>query len=175
MKIRIAAEKDHDAIRKVHSSAFSEEERETVGRLAVDLLGEKTQPPILSLVAESDFLIVGHAAFSPVSTSSRNWLGYILAPLGVRPEHQNRAIGSGLIKNGIDRLLHMDVNALFVYGDPNYYSKFGFSADAASRYLPPYEIQYPFGWQAIIFQECTGMNTPMRISCVQSLSDPKLW
>ena len=90
-------------------------------------------------------------------------------------EYQNRSIGSTLIKNGIHRLLEMEVNILFVYGDPQFYSKFGFSADTASKYYPPYEIQYPFGWQAISLKECNDINTPVKITCVESLSDPKLW
>ena len=165
----------YDSIDNVHFSAFSEQERETVRKLAIDLLHEKTQPQILSLVAESDSLVVGHVAFSPVTISLKNWLGYILAPLGVRPEYQNQSVGAELVKNGMQRLLSMHINAVFVYGDPRYYGKFGFNADLASMYLPPYDIQYPFGWQAIICQEWQSITTPLRISCVQSLSDPKLW
>ena len=47
----------------------------------------------------------------------------------------------------------MGVDILFVYGDPKYYSRFGFSADAAVRYIPPYRLQYPFGWQGIALKE----------------------
>ena len=69
----------------------------------------------------------------------------------------------------------MGVNVLFVYGDPNYYGKFGFNADAASRYSPPYELQYPSGWQAITFSEGVLTESNVKISCVDPLNDPELW
>lgn len=89
---------------------------------------------------------MGHVAFSPVKIGNNvNLQSYILAPLGVKPEYQDRRIGSKLIESGMQRLLKMGANVLFVHGAPKYYSRFGFNADAASRYTPPYKLQYPFG------------------------------
>ena len=130
----------------------------------------------ITLVTETDGALVGHIAFSPVTIDNRkNWESYILAPLGVVPKYQNRRIGSKLIENGMERLSKMGVNVLFVYGDPNYYGKFGFNADLASKYSPPYELQYPFGWQAIVLNEGSLEKATVRISCVASLRDPELW
>ncbi len=42
---------------------------------------------------------------------------------------------------------------LFVYGNPDYYGKFGFSVDTAQCYIPPYWLEYSFGWQAIALSE----------------------
>ena len=67
------------------------------------------------------------------------------------------------------------VNLLFVYGDPKYYGKFGFKADTASRYTPPYKLQYPFGWQAITLNEVGFAESNAKISCVATLCDPELW
>ena len=52
----------------------------------------------------------------------------------------------------------MGVNVVFVYGDPKYYGKFGFSAEVASAYSPPYELQYPFGWQAVALNNTFFQN-----------------
>ena len=176
MSIRIATSLDRDDVRDVHLCAFPEGEREIVSKLAINLLSERTTPQTISLVAETEGAVVGHVAFSPVTIdNNENLQGYILAPLGVKPDYQKRRIGSKLIEGGMQQLLKMGVNILFVYGDPEYYSKFCFSADVADRYTPPYKLQYPFGWQAIVLNECNIGKLSINIACVTSLCDPELW
>ena len=176
MHIRTAIRSDLDDIRKVHLSAFPESEREIISKLAIDLLVEKTAPQTISLVAETDYTVVGHVAFSPVKIDNNNNLqGYILAPLAVMPDYQKQRIGSNLIESGIQTLLKMGGNILFVYGDPKYYGKFGFNAENAEKFIPQYKLQYPFGWQAIILNEFSIESAPCSIVCVASLGDPKLW
>jgi putative acetyltransferase len=172
----MATSLDRDDVRGVYLSAFSEGEREIVSKLAINLLSEETTPQTISLVAETKGAVVGHVAFSPVTIdNNENLQGYILAPLGVKPDYQRRGIGSKLIESGMQQLLVMGVNIIFVYGDPNYYGQFGFSADAADRYIPPYRLQYPFGWQAIVLNECSIEKSPIKIACITSLCDPQLW
>jgi len=175
-QIREATNLDRENVREVHMHAFPEGEKQIVSALAVSLLSEETSPETIALVAEIDGAVVGHIAFSPVTVGdNEKWKGYILAPLGVKPEYQKRRIGSRLIESGIERLTKKGVNALFVYGDPEYYGKFGFKADTASGYLPPYELQYPFGWLAITLNEAGSAESTLKISCVASLCDPELW
>ena len=174
--IRLATNLDRENVREIHLCAFSEGENQTVSALAVKLLSEELSPGTISLVAEVDGTVVGHIAFSPVTVNSnKNWRGYILAPLGVKPDYQKHKIGSQLIENGMERLSKMGVNVLFVYGDPEYYGKFGFSADHASGYSPPYELEYPFGWQAIILNKGDFTESTVTISCVDPLQDAALW
>jgi len=176
VSIRIATSQDRDDVRDVHLCAFPEGEREIVSKLAINLLSERTTPQTISLVAETEGAVVGHVAFSPVIIdNNENLQGYILAPLGVKPDYQKRRIGSKLIESGMQQLLKTGVNILFVYGDPEYYSSFGFSADVADRYTPPYKLQYPFGWQAIALNEGIFTDSAVKISCVAPLSDPELW
>jgi putative acetyltransferase len=176
MNIRIATNQDRDDVQRVHLCAFPEGEREIVSKLAIDLLSEKTTPQTISLVAETDGAIVGHIAFSPVTIdNNENFRGSILAPLGVKPEYQKRRIGSKLIEYGIQQLSVMGIHVVFVYGNPTYYGRFGFSADAARQYTAPYTLHYPFGWQAIVLNDCDIAKPPLAITCVTSLYDPKLW
>jgi putative acetyltransferase len=176
MHIRAATSLDRDDIHNVHWSAFAEGEREVVSKLAVNLLSEKATPQTISLVAESEGIVVGHVAFSPVTIDNdENFRGYILAPLGVKPDYQKRCIGSKLIESGMQQLSRMGIDIIFVYGDPKYYSKFGFSVDAAECYIPPYKLQYPFGWQGIALNECSAAKSSANIVCVTSLNDPALW
>ena len=176
MHIRTAISSDLDDIRKVHLCAFSEGEREIVSKLAIDLLVENTTPQNICLVAETDNTVVGHVAFSPVKVDNNDSLqGYILAPLAVLPDYQKQRIGSNLVESGIQTLLKMGINILFVYGDPKYYGKFGFNTENAENFIPQYDFQYPFGWQAITLNEFSIESKPCSIACVASLGDPKLW
>jgi predicted N-acetyltransferase YhbS len=122
MKIRKTIQNDADAIRSVHLAAFPEGERDLISDVAVEMLSEAASPPVFSLVAEVDETIIGHIAFSPVtSCDTKEHLGYILAPLAVSPSHQKRGIASQLINSGIDRLSELGSGVLLVYGDPDFF------------------------------------------------------
>ena len=176
MLIRPATNLDRNDIRGVYVSAFPEGEKEMVSKLALNLLSKDTMPPTLSYVAENEDAVVGHVAFSSVTLDGHeNVTGYILAPLGIQPAFQKRRIGSTLIENGLQELSGRGVHILFVYGDPDYYSRFGFTGEAAERYIPPYSLQYPFGWLGIVLNERGKERSPVKIDCVTALCDPALW
>lgn len=174
--IRIATSLDRDGIRNVYLHAFPEEENEIVAQLAVDLLEVESSPEAFSLVAETDGIVIGHVALSPVTAGTKkNWPGYILAPLGVEPGYQQLGIGTRLVESGIEQVTKTGASVLFVYGDPKYYGRFGFSAEAASRFLPPYELKHPDGWQAIVLHEGRANEQAVELSCIAPLCDPSLW
>lgn len=176
MLVRIATSRDSDAVRAVHLNAFPEEEAAPVAKLATALLEDDSTPDTLSLVAERDGVVFGHVAFSPVSIAgSDEFNGYILAPLAVSSALQKGGVGGMLVEHGLRRLAKLGANVVFVYGDPDYYGRFGFSADAASGYDAPYPLQYPFGWQALVLDEPNRVEPTVTINCVGPLSDPGLW
>lgn len=178
MPIRSATPRDQDAIRTVHQLAFPEGESGTVAKLATELLLERLTPPTQSLVAEIAGTVVGHVAFSPVSIADDDgFQGYLLAPLGVKPEHQRRRLGTTLVETGIEELRNLGAQMVFVYGDPNYYGRFGFNAKLAAPYCPPYPLQYPFGWQGLTLKPAQGdrVPSPVNITCVPALCRPELW
>jgi putative acetyltransferase len=175
-RIRVATGLDREDIRGVHLRAFPEGENQLVAKLSENLLNEQTAPETISLVAVVGGSVVGHIAFSPVMTeTSKDWRGYILAPLGVVPEHQKLGIGTELIESGIELLSKQMTDVLFVYGDPKYYGRFAFSAEAATLFMPPYELTYPFGWQARVLHEGASPGHAAKLSCVVSLRDQALW
>jgi len=176
MRIRNATALDIERIRGVHFSAFPKDEREAVSKLACDLLLEKSDQRIVSLVAEVEDYVIGHIALSPVTfDSDKKSLGYILAPLAVSPDHQNLRVGTSLVEYGIRKLTEIGTCILLVYGDPQYYKRFGFQRDVAEGLIPPYELQYPLGWQAMIINGIRADVPPGRIACVASLRHPELW
>ncbi len=81
---------------------------------------------IISLVAVVDDNVVGHIAFSPItiSDSSTGWFG--LGPVAILPQYQAKGIGSQLITEGIKQLKAINANGCILFGDPDFYSRFGF-------------------------------------------------
>lgn len=176
LMIRAATRDDSDAVRSLHLSAFPDGEGDAVSRLALELLAEDTSPPVLSFVHEAGGVIAGHVAFSPVKTAGTGgFIGYILAPLAVHPDHQRLGIGSRLVEHGIGRLSETGAGLVFVYGDPRFYGRFGFRVDAATGYRPPHPLQHPFGWQAMPLVERPMRRAVVNLSCVAPLDHPALW
>lgn len=175
MQIREANIKDSGGIRRLHFEAFNNSEAELISDLAVNLLHEKSAVKTISLVAMDNDVIIGHTAFSPVFLDSTNkHFGYILAPLAVKPTHQKRRVGLTIVKHGLDTISSLGAFIVFVYGDPQYYSRFGFTTDLAQNFTPPYTLQYPEGWQAIKLNS-TVFPKGGKFQCVDSLHEPKLW
>ena len=175
MEIREAKIKDADSIKRVHLEAFKNSEAELISDLAINLLQEKSTTKTISLVTIENDVIIGHVAFSPVFFESTNQhFGYILAPLAVLPPHQKKGVGTTIVKHGLDFISSLGSFIVFVYGDPQYYSRFGFEMDLAGNFIPPYKLKYPEGLQAL------GLNSPViaegdKFKCVNSLNKPILW
>lgn len=114
---------DAPAIRRVLEAAFP-------SRVEADLVDtlRLTCRDSISLVAVSDDTVVGHVLFTPtfIETASGRVTGCGLAPIAVVPEHQNKGIGSALIRAGIDRLRTAQCPFVIVVGHPAYYPRFGF-------------------------------------------------
>lgn len=83
----------------------------------------------VSLVAEDNGVIIGHVAVSPVSIScgANDWYG--LGPISVVPERQGQRVGTLLMEQALAELRKQGAAGCVLLGDPNYYSRFGFSAD----------------------------------------------
>ncbi|MCB1800571.1 MAG: N-acetyltransferase [Gammaproteobacteria bacterium] len=176
IRVRIATKHDRNAIRRIHSLAFPQQESALIADLADRLLDEESDPASVTLVAVIGDEIVGHVAFSPVYASADSrWLGYILAPLAVAPTHHGHGIGSQLVRTGIERLAEQGTRLFLVYGDPAYYGRFGFRAEAASGLLPPYDLEYPSGWLALPLERAAIGKQPVQLTCVAPLQDPALW
>ncbi|KXO78163.1 GCN5 family acetyltransferase [Acinetobacter venetianus] len=132
MNIQIRDEQDTDiqAIFDLTKAAFNDEEHSShTEQFIVNALRAAKQLTV-SLVAETQGKIVGHIAFSPVSISDGTTDWYGLGPISVIPEYQGKGIGSELMREGLNRIKTLNAKGCVLLGDPNYYGKFGFKADA---------------------------------------------
>jgi putative acetyltransferase len=130
MLIRNEQLEDRSAIRSVLLAAFpTHGEADLVDRLRVD--GDS----VFSLVAIEDEAVVGHVLFSKLKAPFRA-LG--LAPVAVTPIRQRSGIGSALIRAGLKQAAQGGWQAVFVLGNPLYYSRFGFDVSLARSFSSPY-------------------------------------
>jgi putative acetyltransferase len=125
---------DIASIRRLISAAFAPvvHSSQTEGAIvdALRAAGALT----LSLVAERDGLIIGHAGFSPVLIDGEDagWFG--LGPVSVSPDDQRSGVGSALIRTGLDVLANRGAQGCVVFGNPGFYGRFGFVSDPDLRY-----------------------------------------
>jgi putative acetyltransferase len=132
MNLEIRAEKPGDvpAVREVNRLAFG---RKDEARL-VDDLRSGTYVRI-SLVASREDKIIGHVMFSALSieTEYGSVEALALAPVAVVPEAQRQGVGSALIREGLRRCVGLGHCIVIVVGEPDYYSRFGFSSNLARK------------------------------------------
>ena len=121
MKIRKEKISEIGQITEIHNQAFNGPDE---GRIVENLRknGNLTQ----SIICEINGELVGHIAYSPLINNCNEVIGIGLAPVAVRPSFQNQGIGSELIKSGNQKAFDLGFRKIFVLGDPNYYSRFGF-------------------------------------------------
>jgi len=183
MEIRHITTDEIELLKELYQSAFLSSEGDTVGRLASDLslAAKPTAPPttsvdILSLGSFKGNQLVGHIGFSPLSMRGNEEItGYILAPLAVHRAFQRHGVGRALIEHGKSDLCSRGVSILLVYGDPNYYGRFGFKEEIGQHFLPPYTIDQPHGWLGLQLDDLPLPKQPLRFDCVPELHHQEYW
>lgn len=126
---------DEAAVRAVHEAAFGRDaEARLVDRLRTDGL------IVASVVCVTEEKIVASAVFSDLAviTPAGSIKAVALAPVAVTPMYQHRGFGSSVIVHGLDLCAELGYEAVFVLGDPAYYSRFGFSSEIATAVSGPY-------------------------------------
>ena len=141
MTVRIEPETAEDAsgIRQVHLAAFpTAAEADLVGMLRDNLDSE------ISLIARDAGEILGHVLLSrmEVEGGGRPYRALGLAPVAVHPNRQRQGIGIALIERALKHAEKLGEDFVFVVGEPEYYSRFGFSAEAAAPFASPYAGPY---------------------------------
>jgi len=125
--IRFARAADHAAIAEMVEAAFGQpEEARLVERLRAD--GDA----MFELVAVNDGQVDGHILFSRLWADSQH-LYAALAPLAVRPALQRSGLGSALTRAAVEQAREFGVHGVIVLGHPDYYPRFGFSAETARQ------------------------------------------
>jgi putative acetyltransferase len=143
MRIRNETEADIPAIRALVSTAFAGKAYSSQTEAAIVDALRRNGALSVTLVAEDQSGIIGHIAFSPVMIDGEDLGWYGLGPIAVMPERQGEGIGSALVREGLAAIRKIDAKGCLLLGDPNYYGRFGFRADARLRLadVPPEYFQ----------------------------------
>ncbi|MGO4501162.1 GNAT family N-acetyltransferase [Paenibacillus sp. 2RAB27] len=126
LKIRTEQLSDYGEVFNLNYLAFGNREDES--RLIERIRLSEGFIPELSLVADENDEIVGHALFSKaqiVEEGNRHDVT-VLAPIAVLPSNQKTGIGGKLIQEGLKRCEALGYDFVFLIGHPTYYPKFGF-------------------------------------------------
>jgi putative acetyltransferase len=133
--IRPETTADHPAIRDVNRTAFGGEgEAQLVDALRAGGYAR------VSLVADENGRVVGHILFSAlvIATPQGSVEALSLAPMAVVPSHQRQGIGSKLAAAGLRACQEAGHRIVIVLGHPEFYPRFGFSAELAERLTAPF-------------------------------------
>jgi putative acetyltransferase len=173
---------DVESLEEVFLNSFSEDEAPSTFKLMREIIEAQATDSSICLGYVVDGKLVAGVAFSPVfMDEASSPSACILAPLAVHASYQKMGIARKLIETGKARLSERGVEFLLVYGDPAFYSRFGFSADLGGFFVPPYPLEFAFGWQAMNLGAApTALAAPAdgrkhRFRCITPLSDASLW
>lgn len=136
--IRLEKPEDFVSVRNVNERAFEQPQEADL----VDALRRRGAVS-LSLVAVLDDDIVGHILFSPVAveSSGSSFEAVAIGPMAVIPSHQNKGIGSSLVRKGLEQCSRDGHEVVVVLGHPEFYPRFGF--ETAISYGVKCEFEVP--------------------------------
>lgn len=176
--IRPATRADHGAVDELLIAAFGPEEGGRIVPLVADLREGHARSEV---VAEVEGAVVGHVLLS------RSWLDarerlvevLVLSPLSVAPEAQGRGTGTALLDAARAEAARLRAPALFLEGDPGFYSargwepgeRHGFTRPSARIPGPAFQVvvledHEPWMTGALVYCEpfwahdCVGLRDP---------------
>lgn len=137
--ITVRAERSGDeaAIHAVNEAAFRDHPHsEGMEPFIVEAL--RTDGDLaLSLVAEVDGAIAGHAAYSKAILSNGDDGWFTLGPIAVLPDRQGQGVGRALMEAGERHWREADAKGIVLLGDPAIYARFGFVRDTPLHITGP--------------------------------------
>ena len=153
--VRVMEEGEYPAVRAVQVAAFDDP---SIGDLLDALCDSWVFHRDLSFVAEQDGEVVAHVLYTTALVDAPTQLVevLVLSPVGVRPDRQLKGVGSVLISESLAQLQSRPEPAVFLEGNPAYYSRFGFVAGADLGFTKPsvripdaaFQVQKLANWTA---------------------------
>ena len=136
--IRPVRPEDHDRIDELNIEAFSGGGMSDGTEEAAIVRRARAEGSVaFEAVAEEDGRIVGHVLFTRMTTD-RPLRAVALGPVSVDPAVQSKGHGAALIRAGLAAMRAEGADVAVVLGHPDYYPRFGYSAEAAGVIASPY-------------------------------------
>lgn len=102
--------------------------------------------PDLDFVACLEGKIAGNIMYARAvvrSSDGKEHPVLTFGPLSVDPVCQNQGIGGSLVRHSVEAARALGYNAVIIYGDPDYYQRFGFRAARGYGIHTPYNTYSP--------------------------------
>lgn len=163
-----------EAVLQVHKLAFG---RDDEAMLVESLMRDRSAQPSLSLCAEQNGRLAGHALFTALSlvgTGAGTGCS-LLAPLAVLPQDQKAGVGRGLMEHGCQLLSGRGIDLVFVLGDPAYYTRCGFVAAVPHGLHAPYTITPEEAWMVRPLKPGVLGSVRGAVRCAQALAAEHYW
>ena len=169
MELRTPQLADEPEIHTLVSDAFGDE-----GPLICELVSTMLTEPRCRLWVADNSSLEGIVGVSEARLGSKPEEAiWILAPLAVKTSSQGKGIGGSLVNHCLEQLGTVGASGVFVYGDPDYYGRFGFDQESASQVSAPFPLEYPEGWQALWWKTVDTSSGSLAVS--GPLNKPDLW
>jgi predicted N-acetyltransferase YhbS len=130
--LRLEEEKDYRLVEELTREAFWNVNVPGCGEhlLVHRLRSAKEFIKALDFVAMYGNRIVGNIVYAEakVKDDDTEYPVLTFGPISVLPEYQRKGIGSKLIYHTVKLTAEMAYKAIIIYGDPEYYKRFGFKA-----------------------------------------------
>ena len=130
IEIRPEEEKDHETVENLTREAFWNAYVPGCDEhlLAHNLRKANVFVKELDFVALYNNKIIGNIMYAKAAIKNNDSEHTVLTfgPLSVLPEYQNKGIGAKLINHSVRLSKEMGYKAIIIYGDPEYYKRFGF-------------------------------------------------
>jgi len=159
---------------KVFSDSEGQSEGLLIGNLVDDLVTSTDAQDFYGFVAIENEEIIGSIFFTRLTFESEV-NAFLLSPVAIHTNYQGKSIGQKLINFGINHLKENGVALVFTYGDPEFYSKVGFSLITEKLVKAPLKLTYPEGWlgQSLVSDEIEPITGSSY--CVEAFNKPEIW
>jgi putative acetyltransferase len=163
-----------DAFQALFQDTFTASESPDEGRL----IGHLAKQLALDSRTDNHAIIDEHhgiraSAFTSPLTNENGVNALLLAPVAVHPDNQGQGLARWLIESIVQSIKGNGCDILITYGDPALYGRFGFEGISPEVARPPYPLQFPEGWQAIIFTDKGRLSA--NYQCAKPFLNADLW
>ncbi len=143
LEIRESGPSDIAGIEQLYADSFPDENLIPLVRELLDL-----EEGVISLVGVIEGRIVGHISFTFCHVEGGAKVA-LLAPLAVAPALHKQGVGSQLVIAGFRYLKNAGTGYVCVFGDPAYYSRFGFKPEYKITTPYPLPEEWSDAWQSV--------------------------
>jgi len=167
-----------EEIKQLFTKVFSDSEGKSegllIGNLAYDLMTSTNTHNLYCFVATEDNKVIGSIIFTKLTFESKV-NAFLLSPVAVHTDYQGKGIGQKLIKFGLNTLKENGIELVFTYGDPNFYTKVGFSLINEKLINAPFKLTHPEGWlgQSLLSDKIEPISGNSH--CVEALNKSEYW